>query len=795
MKGFNRRIAARLFVGLCTIASIARAQSPLAVPDIPVGLAATVYAIARQPDGGMIVGGQFTMVDGVSRHNVARLFPDGSLDPDWNPSANGTVRAVVVDAAGAVYVGGEFTEVAGVPRNHLARIIETGSLDLGWDPGHELEFDHGAYYGISLALGTHGELFASGDMRSDRLGLSGAIKISNDASGTIDPLWNPQAGGTIVADTRGFLYVTRGGNDYSMRKVSQSGRGEIVADWRPAIGAEPSAMAVGPDGSLYVGWSFYYSQERHLGRIPPDSHGAFDPLWNPVCETDPTAFAFDGDAVYVNFWGSSGNERIVRLTGRTGTHVEWQAPGDDNVRALAVAEDGSLFVGGKYAVPWDTEQSLGLQPKLSLARLDAADARILPSADAAMPGTINAIVPQSNGAFIIGGQFDIAGTTPRTNILRMTADGHVDPDWNPVLDLLDVRAIAVDGDHDDIYVSGQTPGTTYQNAINSSLVKVAGSGIGIVDPEWHLSVWGEVDVLAMDHQGGMYMGGAFGEPYDPFLGEDHYRNLWKLSLRDATPDKVTFARTSPVLAIVVDAGEDAVYIASGYETPWMPLGGENSIARLSNTTGSMQHGWSRSLPGGARTLVRSADGSLYAGGDFSTPAADTFDNVLKFSRDGIPDAQWNAAAATHDDSQLAASALAVDGHGDVYLGGSLGVEWNRYLAPLAYAKKRSGASGAAIAAWSPSFDGLPMVDEYSRVSGINAMAVAADGMILVGGNFTMAGGEPRSGFAAFAPGASGEPARGHSSHAWPAPSPPPVSSPARMRPVPQAAARQATTTP
>jgi uncharacterized delta-60 repeat protein len=793
VKGFNRRIVARLFVGLCTIAGIARAQSPLAVPDIPVGLAGYVRAIARQPDGGMIVGGQFTMVDGVSRHNLARLFPDGSLDPDWNPSANGTVHAVVVDAAGAVYVGGEFTEVAGVPRNHLARIIETGSLDLGWDPGRDLEFDHGTYYGISLALGTHGELFASGDMRSDRLGLSGAIKISNDATGTIDPLWNPRAGGSLVADTRGFVYIAGGFSAHAVQKVSQSGRGEIVADWHPPFDTAPSTMAVGTDDSLYLGWSFYYSQERHLGRIPPDSRGAFDPLWNPVCESDPTAFAFDGDAVYVSFQGRSGNERIVRLTGRTGTHVEWQAPGDDNVRALAVAEDGSLLVGGKFAVPWDTEQSLGLHPKLSLARLDAADAHILPSADAAIPGTINAIVPQSNGAFLIGGQFDIAGTTPRANILRMTADGRVDPDWNPALDLLDVRAIAVDGE--DVYVSGQTPGTTYQNAIRSSLVKVAGSGAGIVDPEWHLSVWGEIDVLAMDHHGGMYMGGAFDETYDPFLGEDDQRNLWKLSLPDATPDKITYARASPVLAIAVDADEDAVYIASGYSTPWMPIGGENSITRLSNTTGSSQHGWSRSLSSAPRALGMAPDGSLYAAGHFPGNAPDTYNDILKFTRDGSADSAWNASAMVRDGRGLAGSALAIDGRGDVYLGGTRDVPWGDYFLALAYAEKRSGASGAVLPGWSPPFDGLLMIDESIGMSAVNALAISADGTILVGGNFTMAGGEPRSGFAAFAPGASGEPARGHSSHAWPAPLPPPVSSPARMRPVPQATAQQATTTP
>src|SRR5690606_28492145 len=51
-----------------------------------------VMAIARQPDGGMLVGGNFTSVMGDNRRGLLRLRPDGSLDSSWRADTDGSVR-------------------------------------------------------------------------------------------------------------------------------------------------------------------------------------------------------------------------------------------------------------------------------------------------------------------------------------------------------------------------------------------------------------------------------------------------------------------------------------------------------------------------------------------------------------------------------------------------------------------------------------------------------------------------------------------------------------------------------
>jgi beta-propeller uncharacterized protein DUF5122 len=87
----------------------------------------TIRAVVVQPDGKIVIGGAFTALSpngGASafRNHIARLNPDGSLDPLFNPDANDTVYEIVLQPDGKILVGGLFTSVGGVTRNRLARL-------------------------------------------------------------------------------------------------------------------------------------------------------------------------------------------------------------------------------------------------------------------------------------------------------------------------------------------------------------------------------------------------------------------------------------------------------------------------------------------------------------------------------------------------------------------------------------------------------------------------------------------------------------------------------------------------
>lgn len=90
---------------------------------------ATVQAIAVQPDGRIVIGGDFAELGGVGgfdaigRSGLARLHANGDVDETLaNVALDADVRAVVVEESGSLLIGGAFTSVGGEPRTYLARI-------------------------------------------------------------------------------------------------------------------------------------------------------------------------------------------------------------------------------------------------------------------------------------------------------------------------------------------------------------------------------------------------------------------------------------------------------------------------------------------------------------------------------------------------------------------------------------------------------------------------------------------------------------------------------------------------
>jgi len=84
-----------------------------------------VVALALQPDGKLLVGGGFTSVDGAARRAITRLNPDGRVDPTFNPGTgpDGGVYALALQPDGNVIIAGDFNNVNGSPRDRLARLF------------------------------------------------------------------------------------------------------------------------------------------------------------------------------------------------------------------------------------------------------------------------------------------------------------------------------------------------------------------------------------------------------------------------------------------------------------------------------------------------------------------------------------------------------------------------------------------------------------------------------------------------------------------------------------------------
>src|SRR4051812_32390283 len=76
------------------------------------GVNGTVNALVVQPDGKVIIGGEFTTVKGLVRTNLARLNPDGSGDATFDPGmAYDRVSSLALQSDGKVLVGGQSVNI------------------------------------------------------------------------------------------------------------------------------------------------------------------------------------------------------------------------------------------------------------------------------------------------------------------------------------------------------------------------------------------------------------------------------------------------------------------------------------------------------------------------------------------------------------------------------------------------------------------------------------------------------------------------------------------------------------
>lgn len=154
--------------------------------DPGTGIDGTVYSIVVERDGRILIGGDFTSVDGVARNSMARLNIDGSLDLSFDPGfgLSTAIRSIVVDFDDTILVGGVFNSVGGVPRNSVARLRVDGSLDLGFDVGLGA---NGPIY--TMAVQQDGKVLAAGDFSEFRGLLSNRITRLN-SDGSADPTIN-----------------------------------------------------------------------------------------------------------------------------------------------------------------------------------------------------------------------------------------------------------------------------------------------------------------------------------------------------------------------------------------------------------------------------------------------------------------------------------------------------------------------------------------------------------------------------------------------------------------------------
>ncbi len=92
----------------------------------------SVYTIALQPDGKILIGGLFTTYNNTNTKYIARLNTNGTKDATFNSNAVGAdlyVYAIAIQADSKILAGGAFLNYNGTRVNYLTRLTAKGIKD------------------------------------------------------------------------------------------------------------------------------------------------------------------------------------------------------------------------------------------------------------------------------------------------------------------------------------------------------------------------------------------------------------------------------------------------------------------------------------------------------------------------------------------------------------------------------------------------------------------------------------------------------------------------------------------
>ncbi|MEN6624674.1 MAG: hypothetical protein ABFD69_00445 [Candidatus Sumerlaeia bacterium] len=510
-----------------------------------------VYAMLEQPDGKLVLGGSLSILSsGTYYRNIARLNADESLDKTFHPVLNtgATVQCVALQDDDKILIGGDFSTVNGSPRIGIARLNADGTLDDSFapvtaggtgvykiivqpdgkivtvgsiagqykiariypdgtpDPGFTADTGSQVYVYDAL-LSTDGKIAIAG--------MFGLALLNSD--GTRDSGFNPDLGDGASAyclalqpDGKFLAGIFRSG---AMQLMRFNADGSVDETWSVGIGMQHVGygglirdVIVLPDGGVLAGGEFSFFDDfpcRNMVRL--NSDGSVDRSSQFLAAGTNGAVSTiaphpDGDVLiggeFTRVNGAATN-RIALLSRDDGTlNTEFTGTGaDGSVDAVAMLTDRKMLVGGGFS----NYQSY--RPHLERIRETGLIDSYFKGSGA--NGGVNAIAVQRDGRFVVGGAFTQINGAVCNRIARLNADGSLENSLGSGANG-EVKSIAVQGDGK-IVLGGKF--TAVRANPRGAIARLKADGR--IDPAFAPFANDEVDVVVAQPDGKLLVGGAF----------------------------------------------------------------------------------------------------------------------------------------------------------------------------------------------------------------------------------------------------------------------------------------------
>ncbi len=647
--------------------------------QIGTGAGGAVKSIAIQPDGKIIIGGDFTSYNSSSRYHIARLNADGSLDNTFNPSfgAGNEVLACAVQADGKIVIGGLFTFYNDSTRNYIARINPNGSLDTSFVIGSG--FGSQVY---ALAIQPDGKILVGGGFSiyngTTRKGIARL-----DSNGSLDMGFNPgtnvnnvrsiilQAGGKIVIT--GWFSTINGTSRNNIARLNSDG--SLDAGFNPGSGANGgiSSCALQNDGKLIIAGPFTMVDEtpqKYIARL--NSNGSVDQGFHagpgPNNYINHVALLPDGNVLAAGeFTIFSGMARgfISKLLsdGQTDIAFNHAMGANSTVFCHAILPGGKILIGGTFTAYNSKEKNA-----IALLHADGSvDTTFKPSTEP--NSSILAIYPQPDGKIIIVGWFSLSNQTGKKCLARLEANGSLDNTFT-----------LGDGSITAIYASAMQP--------DGKLI-IAGD----------FSSYNGTNrqrVARINTDGSVDMG------FTPGIGADN-----------------------AVLTTALQA--DGKIIIGGWFTSYQGKT-SNRIARI-NSNGSLDSTFitGSGLNNPMDAIAVQADGKILIGGRFTTYNGTGASRIARLNVDGSIDNTFNTGSGANN----SVLNISMQSDGKILMGGA----FDYYNGTAGKGLARINSNG--------SIDASFQVGSGTNGS-VSDISVQSDGKVIIGGDFTGYNGKGRS---------------------------------------------------
>jgi uncharacterized delta-60 repeat protein len=319
----------------------------------------------------LLVGGAFTSVNGSgSRSRLARLFADGSLDPTFLNTGSGvssTIWCLAVPTDNRIVIGGDFTSVNGTARTRVARLNTNGTVDGTFIPTNIIN-------GSVLALAVQsdnkviiGGGFAGGNFPSwnARLNPDGSTdtNFSSVLTGEVNAI-AIQPDGKIVI---GGAFVTVNGTARN-RIARLNADGSLDTTFLNGLGGANGrvrCLQIQTDGKILIGGDFTVFNATARGYVARlNTNGVLDAgfaasgpnnaVYAIAVQPDSSIVIAGGFSAYAAFNLS----RVARLYADGTRDPSFFTFGINNlVQSLATQSDGAILTGGTFTTISNTNRS------------------------------------------------------------------------------------------------------------------------------------------------------------------------------------------------------------------------------------------------------------------------------------------------------------------------------------------------------------------------------------------------------------------------------------------------------